>query len=119
MQRDGRDDGPSPGPSGGRERYRRARMSVFTDIPEVSAATWRQGDADAASHDLVSICHNVGFFTLVDHGIDPSFLDAYFASLRAFFALPRETKQQIAKVHSPHFRGWEDIGSEQIGRAHV
>ena len=87
-------------------------MSTFTDIPEVSAASWRTGDADSAARDLVSVCHHVGFFTLVDHGIDPSFLDSYFAALRTFFALPRDTKEQIAKHRSPYFRGWEDIGSE-------
>lgn len=87
-------------------------MSVFTEIPEISATSWRQHNADAAAHDLVSVCHHVGFFTLVDHGIDESFLEAYFAGLRAFFALPRSTKEQIAKHRSPHFRGWEDIGSE-------
>jgi len=87
-------------------------MAVFTEIPEISAASWRHGDGDSAARDLVRICHEVGFFTLVDHGIDRAFLDRYFALLRSFFALPRDVKQQIAKVNSPYFRGWEDIGSE-------
>ncbi|MBU3688344.1 MAG: isopenicillin N synthase family oxygenase, partial [Actinobacteria bacterium] len=87
-------------------------MAVFTEIPEISAASWRRGDPDAAARDLVRVCHEVGFFTLVDHGIDESFLDRYFALLRSFFALPHDVKQRIAKVNSPYFRGWEDIGSE-------
>lgn len=87
-------------------------MTVFTDIPEISAASWRRGDAESAAHDLVSVCHHVGFFTLTDHGIDPAFLQHYFDMLRAFFALPRDTKERIAKHRSPYFRGWEDIGSE-------
>jgi len=87
-------------------------MAVFTEIPEISAASWRRGDADSAARDLVRVCHEVGFFTLVDHGIDRVFLDRYFTLLRSFFALPRDVKQRIAKVNSPFFRGWEDIGSE-------
>jgi isopenicillin N synthase-like dioxygenase len=87
-------------------------MATFTEIPEVSAASWRHGDADSAAADLVRVCHEVGFFTLVDHGIERSFLDRHFALLQSFFALPREVKQRIAKVNSPYFRGWEDIGSE-------
>ena len=87
-------------------------MRAFTEIPQVSASSWREGDADRAARDLVRICHEVGFFTLVDHGIDRQFLDRYFELLRAFFALPHETKERIAKHRSPFFRGWEDIGSE-------
>jgi len=87
-------------------------MTVFNKIPEISAVAWREGNADSAARDLVRVCHEVGFFTLVDHGIDRVFLDRYFALLSSFFALPHDVKKQVAKVESPHFRGWEDIGSE-------
>lgn len=86
----------------------------FTEIPVVSMAAWRgspterQEFADA----LVQACHEVGFFLLVDHGIDQDLIDRYFASLKAFFALPTETKELMAKANSRHFRGWEAIGAE-------
>ncbi len=86
----------------------------FDAIPVVSLAGWRGSgaDRDAFAGELRRICHEIGFFTLVDHGIDPEFVERYFASLRAFFALPEEVKALIDKRRSPHFRGWERVGAE-------
>ncbi|MBI1351727.1 MAG: isopenicillin N synthase family oxygenase [Actinomycetales bacterium] len=86
----------------------------FTGIPVVSLAGWRAAGSDRAAfaEDLVRACHEVGFFTLVDHGIDPSEIDRYFAMLEAFFALPEAVKARIDKANSPHFRGWERVGAE-------
>lgn len=86
----------------------------FTHIPTISMQSWdgtpteRQEVADS----LVRACHEVGFFLLVDHGIDQGLIDRYFASLKEFFALPVETKALMAKANSRHFRGWEAIGAE-------
>lgn len=88
---------------------------AFTEIPTFSLRAWREGDdaARAASaRELRRICHEVGFFTLVDHGVPASFVDRYFAALEAFFALPESTKALIDKRHSRHFRGWERVGAE-------
>ena len=88
--------------------------TAFTDIPVFSLASWRDGTADQTqvARDLVAICHEVGFFTLVDHGIDHEFLNRYFTALNQFFALPESTKELIDKSLSPQFRGWERVGAE-------
>ena len=83
-------------------------------IPRISMAEWR---SDAASRKgmarrFVEQLHEIGFFTVVDHGIDEAFIEQYFSALTEFFALPEEVKARIEKVRSPHFRGWERIGSE-------
>jgi isopenicillin N synthase-like dioxygenase len=86
----------------------------FTDIPVLSMRPWR-GTVDERTRfadDLRTICHEVGFLTLVDHGIDEDFVARYFAALEAFFALPESVKATIDKANSPHFRGWERIGAE-------
>jgi len=97
------------------------REASFTSIPIVSLAKWRHRSADPAEDaaaraafaaEVRSICHDVGFFTLVDHGIDAAFVDRYFAALAAFFALPEETKSRVDKANSPWFRGWERVGAE-------
>lgn len=77
-------------------------------------ARWGEGaEAQRAfSDDLRRICHEVGFFLLVDHGLEPSYFDDYFSLLRRFFALPEAVKSTIDKSRSPHFRGWERLGSE-------
>lgn len=88
-------------------------MTGFTQIPMVSLQDWRTSDhPEEFARNLVEICHRVGFFTLVDHGVDSEFLDRYFAAMTAFFALPVEVKETIEKRNSPWFRGWERIGSE-------
>jgi len=90
-------------------------MKTFSDIPIVSLAAWRSGDDRARQQladDVRRICHEVGFLTLVDHGIEGSFVDDWFAHLERLFALPDATKASIDKRHSPHFRGWESVGSE-------
>jgi isopenicillin N synthase-like dioxygenase len=78
---------------------------AFQEIPVVSLASLDPGV-------LCRICHEVGFFQLVDHGVDPGFVDDYFSTMQAFFALPDEVKATIDKDRSPWFRGWERLGSE-------
>ena len=93
-------------------RYRR-RVS-FREIPVLSMTGWTGADADRAefAERLRAMCHEVGFFRVVDHGISRAFLDDYFAALQAFFALPEEVKARIDKVRSSWFRGWERVGAE-------
>ena len=78
---------------------------AFQVIPRVSLD-------EVAPDELRRICHEVGFFQLVDHGVDRGFVDDYFAAAESFFALPESTKASIEKINSPWFRGWERIGSE-------
>ncbi|MFT3854447.1 MAG: 2-oxoglutarate and iron-dependent oxygenase domain-containing protein [Ilumatobacteraceae bacterium] len=87
---------------------------AFQDIPVVSLAEWTAPGADreAFAERLRAICHEVGFFQLVDHGVDQGFVDDYFAALAAFFALPDDVKARIDKSQSPWFRGWERTGAE-------
>ena len=87
---------------------------AFQEIPVISLAEWDSTDADRATFAdrLRAICHDVGFFRVVDHGVDPAFLADYFGALTRFFALPEETKGQIDKIKSPWFRGWERVGAE-------
>jgi len=69
----------------------------------VSLREWTEPGADRAAFadQLRSICHEVGFFHLVDHDVDPDFIDRYFVALRQFFSLPEASKARIAKHHSP------------------
>jgi isopenicillin N synthase-like dioxygenase len=87
---------------------------AFQEIPTVSLAGWTDagGDHAAFADRLRGICHEVGFFQLIDHGVDPTFVDDYFSAMERFFALPDELKATIDKINSPWFRGWERIGAE-------
>jgi isopenicillin N synthase-like dioxygenase len=85
---------------------------AFTEIPVVSLERARGAHRVQFAEELVTVCHEVGFLTLVDHGIPQVDIDRYFELLAAFFALPESVKAQVDKRNSPHFRGWERVGAE-------
>ena len=86
----------------------------FSEIPVVDLSPWTTPDADrsAFAAEVIEICHHIGFFVVVNHGIEPAFLDRVFAMMRDLFALDEDEKRRIDKQRSPHFRGWEQLGSE-------
>jgi isopenicillin N synthase-like dioxygenase len=89
----------------------RASAQSFSSIPEVSFLDLT-ADRELNASRLTTICHEVGFFYLVDLGIEQEFFDRYFSLMASFFALPEAAKATIDKRQSPHFRGWERIGAE-------
>ncbi len=86
--------------------------AAFTDIPAFSLARWRAEPRRALAEQLVDLCHHVGFFHLVDHGVDDEFQSQWHDGLQRFFALPEALKATIDKRNSRHFRGWERVGAE-------
>ncbi len=87
---------------------------TFDTIPVVDLQGWSAVGANHAAFadHVVDICHRIGFFSLVGHGLEPELRDSYFAARRAFFSLPDDAKAGIDQAASPHFRGWERVGSE-------
>jgi isopenicillin N synthase-like dioxygenase len=93
------------------------RAVAFVEIPEVDLAAWNGSVAerDALAARVRSICHEVGFFHLVGHGIEPEFVARHLDHQRRFFELDERDKARIDKARSPHFRGWERVGAELTG----
>jgi isopenicillin N synthase-like dioxygenase len=87
---------------------------AFTAIPVVDLSRWWGDDAERAAlaTEVRTICHEIGFFQLVGHGVAQEFGDRYFEGLQRFFALPDSEKRRIDKRRSRHFRGWEAVGAE-------
>lgn len=91
---------------------------MVTEAVEVGLPTLRMSDADEPAtavefrRSLREVTHDVGFFYLTDHGIDPALMRQIIAVSREFFALPDEDKLSIAMVNSPHFRGYNRVGGE-------
>ncbi|AUU23789.1 isopenicillin N synthase family oxygenase [Aeromonas caviae] len=89
-------------------------MSTLVHLPILDL---RQLDAspDARADFLASLrdaARETGFFYLTGHGIDPELQQEVQQLSRAFFALPLAAKQQVAMIHSPHFRGYNRPGAE-------
>jgi isopenicillin N synthase-like dioxygenase len=67
---------------------------------------------DAAT-EIDRACTEVGFFTIVGHGIDPAHLAKLDALARAFFARPDREKGEIAMARAGRaWRGWFPVGGE-------
>jgi isopenicillin N synthase-like dioxygenase len=86
----------------------------FSEIPIMDWSRWHGSatERDAFVAELIDICHNVGFFMVVNHGIESSFTTSVFDMMQDLFALPTDQKLLIDKNNSRHFRGWEKVGSE-------
>ena len=78
-------------------------LSLLDDGPEA---------ADRFRAELRRATHEVGFFSLVGHGIPDELQERLLTTSRAFFALPDEAKLEIENLTSPHFRGYARLGGE-------
>lgn len=84
-------------------------MPVIDVGPLVSG----RGDVEGVARRLDRACRDVGFFTVVGHGLDPALLTDLEAASRTFFALPEARKAEIAMVHGgAAWRGWFPVGGE-------
>ena len=84
-------------------------------IPIVDLDPWFSNDETRKKYlaeQISDICHNIGFFYIINHRISPQDCDHFLAQQKRFFALPESEKIKIDKVNSPQFRGWEKLGSE-------
>jgi isopenicillin N synthase-like dioxygenase len=69
--------------------------------------------AASVSDDVDAACRRVGFFGIVGHGVDPALLDRLEQEARRFFALPDDTKSEIAMHRAgAAWRGWFPVGGE-------
>jgi isopenicillin N synthase-like dioxygenase len=89
-------------------------MTTTFEIPVISVGRRNGSDDDRAdlSRLLTDACHRVGFFVVTDHGVDTALVESVFEMMQTFFALDDSVKGLIDKHRSPHFRGWEPVGSE-------
>lgn len=69
-------------------------------------------DQSAFLKNLREVTSNVGFFYLINHGIDKNLNEKLFKLSKDFFNLPRSSKELISMVHSPQFRGYTSEGFE-------
>ena len=89
-------------------------------IPVLDLGDHTAGGERAAAlvDELRRVVHEIGFFQLTGHGVDPSLLHEAPAVAERFFALPDDDRFAIDNVLSPQFRGYTRFGHEHTnGRA--
>ncbi len=85
------------------------------EIPriEVAPLVTGRGDASGAARAIDAACREIGFFTIVGHGVDPALRARVDALARAFFALDENEKAEIAMARGGRaWRGWFPVGGE-------
>ncbi|WZZ18817.1 hypothetical protein YC2023_111906 [Brassica napus] len=71
---------------------------LLTEIPIIDMkqlCSFTSMDSDSEVQKLNSACKEFGFFQLVNHGLDPSFLDKTKSEIQDFFDLPMEEKKKF------------------------
>lgn len=91
-------------------------MSALTtaELPVIDFAllSGNQQQQQQVLEKLSQAARDVGFFYLINHGIDRELLDEVQHVARKFFALPQADKSAVAMANSPHFRGYNLAGVE-------
>lgn len=88
--------------------------------PIVDLHAWFHGglqSRQSLAREIGRLCHGVGFFYIVNHGIPAAVSDNYLAAMKSFFALPLAAREAIDKRNSAQFRGWEKLASELTNNA--
>lgn len=88
-------------------------------IPEIDIAGFLAGDAAASRRvydDVNTALQEVGFFTIVGHGVPSATIDALRGGAKAFFDLPAADKNRFANPRGSISRGYVGIGEENLGR---
>jgi isopenicillin N synthase-like dioxygenase len=94
-------------------------MPAIRSLPLIDLSRFRDPAADRAAFlaDLRYAAHEVGFFSVVGHGVPEQVTDGILAAAKEFFALPEEQRLEIENVHSPQFRGYTRVGTEHTAGA--
>ena len=92
-----------------------------TGIPVISLAPFREG-GEAGKRKVADewdrACSEVGFVTIVDHGVPKEVIDAMWSQTIAFFDRPVEEKR-AAPMTDDYPYGYQGMGMEGRARARV
>ncbi|MGA8587615.1 MAG: 2-oxoglutarate and iron-dependent oxygenase domain-containing protein [Roseiarcus sp.] len=68
-------------------------------LPILDLSSWREGDRVSLARiggEVGAACRDVGFFYVVNHGVDRELIERAFAQSHRFFALPLAERQALA-----------------------
>ena len=86
-------------------------------LPIIDLSSWRESDRASLARiaaEVGAACRDVGFFYVVNHGVDEPLIAEAFAQSRRFFALPLAEKQALAIETVGGNRGYSGILHEAL-----
>ena len=84
-------------------------------IPTLDLQDFTSGNpqqADQFVQDLGEALHQIGFFALVNHGVEQKIVQSAYGAAEAFFALPDNAKKQYEIAELKGQRGFTQFGKE-------
>jgi isopenicillin N synthase-like dioxygenase len=98
-------------------RQNRSLTGTFYEIPVLNLPDRSTGNSvdeedHAFARQLRSVCHNVGFFYIANHGVKDETFTKALESTKLFFDQDLDQKMQIDYRNSPAFRGYIQCNAE-------
>ena len=94
---------------------------IVDAVPVVDLEPFRSGDVEegvAVAVELDRAFREVGFATVVGHGVDPALLERMVDVTAALFALPLEAKERSVSPTGHPNRGYQPFGAEALSRSY-
>jgi isopenicillin N synthase-like dioxygenase len=86
-------------------------------VPVIDIGPFLGGDAvgrRSIPQAIARACEEIGFFTIIGHGIDPQLIAAATSAAREFFELPLAEKMPARSADARISRGYRGIGNEGL-----
>lgn len=89
---------------------------MLDTVPVIDIEPFLRGapEGDAVPAQIARACEDIGFFTIVGHGVDPALADGIVGAARAFFARPLEEKLAVRPEQPGQPRGFRAAGDEGL-----
>lgn len=90
---------------------------MLTTVPVIDIAPFLGGapaERQAVARAIGRACEDIGFFTIVGHGIDAPLVRRMYDVSRAFFDLPMAAKQRVRRPKPEQSRGYIGVGEENL-----
>ncbi len=87
---------------------------AFAEVPVIDISLAKTGAEERVvlADQIGKICHEIGFFVVVNHGVSIDLTRSVFATMPELFGLDDRVKAEVARERSPQFRGWDPVGAE-------
>ena len=89
---------------------------MLTQVPviDVAALAGDERARRAVAREIGRACEDIGFFTVVGHGVDETLVRRMYDVSRAFFDLPLAEKQRVRRPKPEQSRGYIGLGEENL-----
>jgi len=84
------------------------------NVPVIDIAPFLAGDHDTVVAQVRNACKEVGFFTIVGHGVEPEIIENLRTRTQAFFARPAAEKNRVHYNDPSLPRGYRAVGDEGL-----